>query len=195
MCVILVGKVDRKLHESAKKTNPDGFSLYTKEQGLIKDPSAADVTKALNTFGIWHYRIGTSGKKDKNNIHPFIVARGAAYLYHNGILGEGDATRSDTNMLAETLRDCSIETCNSVLKSLAHGNRFLLVDSKDPRSFRVYGDWFAHKGVLMSNRNSIPVSTPYVYYRGGKYSHSTGYSQGGYLSQYSRKDLEDDLID
>lgn len=152
MCVILVGKIGRRLHEQAKAQNPDGFSLFTSEQGLVKDPSPAQVEKALDTFGIWHYRIASSGKVDKQNIHPFPVARGKAYLYHNGVLGEGTKDFSDTNCLARTLFDCPLGTVKSVLSALSSGQRLLLVSAKDPHDFALYGDWKVDSGVLMSHK-------------------------------------------
>lgn len=152
MCVILVGKIGEALHRQAKAQNPDGFSLFTLEQGLVKDPTPSQVRKALNTFGIWHYRIASSGKVDKNNIHPFPVARGKAYLYHNGVLGAGTDKYSDTNCLAQTLYDCPLNTVKSVLESLSSGQRLLLANAKDPRKFYLYGDWKVESGILMSHK-------------------------------------------
>lgn len=152
MCVILVGKIGKKLHEQAKSQNPDGFSLFTKEQGLIKAPDAIQISKALNSFGIWHYRIRSSGNVDKSNIHPFPVAEGKAYLYHNGVLGAGKGRMSDTAALAETLYNASISTVKSVLASLSSGQRFLLADADDPTNFLLYGDWKVEGGILMSHR-------------------------------------------
>ena len=152
MCVILVGKISKELHETAKAQNPDGFSLFTLEQGLIKAPTKEQVRQALNTFGIWHYRIKSSGRVDKENIHPFSVAHGKAYLYHNGVLGEGTALYSDTNCLARTLYDCPITTVVSVLEAVSTGQRLLLADAKDPRKFRLFGEWKVDKGILMSHK-------------------------------------------
>lgn len=152
MCVILVGKIGMELHEQAKAQNPDGFSLFTREQGLIKAPSIAQVKEAVNQFGIWHYRIRSSGKVDLENIHPFPVAHGKAYLYHNGVLGSGTDKYSDTNCLARTLYECPISAVDSVLKALSSGQRLLLADAKDPTKFRLYGDWKVEAGILMSHK-------------------------------------------
>lgn len=152
MCVILVGKIGMELHNQAKAQNPDGFSLFTKEQGLIKDPTKEQVQRAVNQFGIWHYRIASSGAVDKNNIHPFPVARGKAFIYHNGVLGEGTKDLSDTHCLANTLYDCSLSTVRSVLSALSTGQRLLLVNAKDPLDFQLYGEWKVDKGILMSHK-------------------------------------------
>lgn len=155
MCVILVGKIGMDLHKKAKAQNPDGFSCFTKELGLIKAPTEEQVKEAVSLWGIWHYRIRSSGKVSSENIHPFKVAHGATLLYHNGVLGEGTAQYSDTNCLARTLYNCSIETVKSVLQSLQDGQRFLLADSKDPTSFRLFGKWHVHQGILMSHKNLV----------------------------------------
>ena len=71
MCIILVGNVTKEQHEAARVQNGDGFSLFTQKQGLIKAPTAKQVKEALGDFGIWHYRIATSGdRKSVQNIHP-----------------------------------------------------------------------------------------------------------------------------
>lgn len=152
MCVILVGKIDRSLHHRALTENPDGFSLYTSQQGLVKSPTEAQVREALGQFCIWHYRIATSGKIDKDGIHPFEICGGSKLLYHNGILGQGTKNLSDTAMLADFLFDTSLATARSVLMSLSEGNRFLLTDAEDPRKFEVFGSWVIDRGVLCSHR-------------------------------------------
>lgn len=176
MCIILIGEVTKEQHELALAQNRDGFSLFTQEQGLVKKPSNAQVQRALGEFGIWHYRIGTSGRisaQDTYNIHPFVICKGKYLLYHNGILGEGLGKMSDTHALAETLAEVSVTTARSVLASLAHGSRFVLADAKDPRKFELFGEWVCDAGVLMSHRLVRPVpATTYGYgnyYKGGKY--------------------------
>lgn len=151
MCVILVGKIGEALHNQAKAQNPHGFSLYTKNLGLVKAPTQEQVDEAVHEFGIWHYRIASSGKVNETNIHPFPVAHGSAYLYHNGVLGEGTASLSDTNCLARTLYESPFETVKSVLQSLSSEQRFLLVSAKDPTRYLLFGDWKVQSGVLMSH--------------------------------------------
>lgn len=151
MCVILIGKIGETLHEAAKAQNKDGFSLFTTEQGLIKNPTPEQVKKAVNQFGIWHYRIRSSGEVSEENIHPFKVAGGAYLLYHNGVLGLGTSKHSDTACLAKTLYYTPVKTVMSVLESLKAGQRFCLANSLNPHQFYLYGDWKVDKGVLMSH--------------------------------------------
>lgn len=156
MCVILVGKIGKNLFKQAVKENPHGFSFYTKELGLKKAINIKEVEKelpkAVNQYGVWHFRIKSSGAIDKENIHPFKVARGQALLYHNGVLGNGKGTLSDTNAFAKLLYNSDIETVKSVLASTCTSQRFLLVDSEDPTIYRTYGDWKVDGGVLMSHK-------------------------------------------
>lgn len=176
MCVILVGKIGHELHERAKAQNKDGFSLFTKELGLIKAPSKEQVDKAVNQFGIWHYRIASSGKVDKNNIHPFRVCKSKYLLYHNGVLGEGTKEMSDTACLAETLYNAPLNTVKSVLRSLSSGNRFLLVNAYDPTEYYLYGDWACMAGVLCSHK----------VYDYSKYSQMSFAEQAGWGKKYPK---------
>lgn len=176
MCVILVGKINEELHEAAKTQNRDGFSLFTKEQGLIKNPDKEQVKRALGQFGIWHYRIKSSGKVNEDNIHPFKVAGGAYYLYHNGVLGPGTDKFSDTACLAKTLYYVPVRTVMTVLESLKVGQRFCLANSKNPHEFYLYGDWKADKGVLMSH-------TMYYGSSAGTYKTLTKAQKAGWSTQ------------
>lgn len=160
MCVILVGRINRQQHEMAKRQNPDGFSLFTLKQGLVKAPNAKQVKLALGDFAIWHYRIGTSGKvnpADVTNIHPFEVCGGKYYLYHNGILGAGVGELSDTNALAKTLYELDVDTVRSTLRALTANQRFVLVDASDPKKYELFGNWACESGVIMSHKLYQPV--------------------------------------
>jgi hypothetical protein len=158
MCIILVGKVTRPQYEAAVKQNGDGFSLFTKELGLVKAPSKEQVKRALGTFGVWHFRIGTSGKKDVSNVHPFKICGGEWLLYHNGVLGDGKGDKSDTACLAELLANVPYSVARATLTSLSAGNKFLMVKASDPMIFIPIGSWEVDAGVLMSH----------VLYYGGK---------------------------
>jgi hypothetical protein len=176
MCIILIGKITREQFDQALSENRDGFSLYTKEEGLVKAPTKKIVEKVLKEqqFGIWHFRIGTSGtidKDDPTNIHPFEICGGKYLLYHNGIIGKGDGKRSDTHCLADTLMDATFETaCNVVRNFAGMSNRFVIVNAKDVTDYRIFGNWVSDIGVLMSHtmnyswrRGSYNYSKPTTY--------------------------------
>jgi glutamine phosphoribosylpyrophosphate amidotransferase len=166
MCIIIVGKITKRHHEAAKLANGDGFSLFTAEQGLVKAPTDKQVAQAIGKFGIWHYRIATSGdRKSIENVHPFKVCRSKYLLYHNGVLGDGLGEKSDTHALADLLQHASTKTAETVLKSLASTrNRFVIADAKDPTKFYVYGEWVTDAGVLLSHR--MDLTTRAVVYAG-----------------------------
>lgn len=172
MCVILIGKVNKSMHQLALAQNGDGFSVFT-AKGLIKAPTLAEVKEAHKEFAIWHYRIATSGLRDTDNIHPFEICNGKYLLYHNGILGNGLGNKSDTAALADTLRHVDIKTADSVIQSLSSRNRFVIASKNDPTSFRLYGQWEAEEGVLMSHKmykspvyKGYPTLAGYTYEKG-----------------------------
>lgn len=183
MCVILVGKVGRQLHEMAKNQNPDGFSCFTRETGLVKNPDSKTVNKALDRFGVWHYRIRSSGKVDKRNIHPFPVAKGSFYLYHNGVLGEGTSELSDTNCFARMLYEMPIESVKSAVQAVSEGNRLLLVNATNPLECYFYGKWFVDSGIMLSHR---------MYKTYGSYAQKAGWSSSFSLKDYSQSHYDDD---
>lgn len=165
MCIILIGKVTKEQYKAALAQNGDGFSLFTKEQGLVKCPTDKQVAQALGKFGIWHFRIATSGRVDEYNVHPFEICDGKYLLYHNGVLGSGLGDMSDTHALAETLKNVPVGTAKSVLKALEDRQRFVIVSAEDPRQFLLYGDWVVSAGVLMSHQ----LYTSAVGYAGTRY--------------------------
>lgn len=152
MCVILVGKITKEQYEAALKQNGDGFSVFSKKLGLVKQPSKKLVKQAIGDFAIWHFRIASSGVIDVTNVHPFPVCKGQWLLYHNGVLGVGLGDKSDTQALADLLYDSPFHTVRSTLASLSENNRFLLVNAKDPTDFITIGRWVVDAGVLMSHR-------------------------------------------
>ena len=153
MCVILIGKITKEQHKLALQQNGDGFSLFTEKQGLIKSPKPADVAKAFEHWGIWHYRIATSGTKNDLNVHPFPICGGKYLLYHNGILGKGKGNLSDTHALANTLQDVNIHSARTIINALSESSgRFVIASAKDPHDLYLYGKWEADEGILMSHK-------------------------------------------
>jgi predicted glutamine amidotransferase len=118
MCVIIVKPKDKtisgKTLRRANANNPHGWGVLAKtKQGLLVEKgwttsALADFCKKhMNEELIIHARIATSGKRDLENAHPFVIAKGT-YLFHNGIFNATlvpltDKTRSDTRTLAEDI--------------------------------------------------------------------------------------------
>ena len=194
MCIILIGQITKEQFIQAKAQNKDGFSLFTNEAGLIKAPTQDIVDKVIEEkqFGIWHFRIGTSGtinKDDTTNIHPFEICGGKYLLYHNGIIGGGDGKRSDTHCLADTLKTASFETAETVIRALSDSNRFVIANAEDVTDYRIYGKWECEAGVLMSHK-----MYKYSYgYSPSKYSAYSGYSS--YSKPSAKPATNDEDID
>lgn len=166
MCVILVGEINSSLHKQAAEQNRDGFSLFNEQFGLVKAPTKAQVEASFGKFGIWHYRIGTSGRMSVYNVHPFPVCKGKYLLYHNGVLGSGVGQKSDTHAFADSMKDLSLATVRSILRATCKGQRFLLVDAKNPRKFELFGEWEVEGGVIMSHKMYKPVYKTAAPWRG-----------------------------
>lgn len=101
MCIIIVNKqgmLSKTALYNCWDSNPDGAGLMYAENGKIVIEKELmkkklfynlyrDIRKRHNDTIILHFRIGTSGKKDFVNCHPFEVNSDLAFC-HNGIIPE-----------------------------------------------------------------------------------------------------------
>lgn len=99
MCIAILnksGQLAEEIFENSFENNPDGCGMAWIEKGQIQTlhnlkswkplyekylkirPATADPI-------LIHFRIGTSGKKDERNLHPFTIGKDLAMI-HNGIL-------------------------------------------------------------------------------------------------------------
>jgi len=116
MCLLIYKPKNKLISAEALRhgfeNNPDGAGFSIPEKGKIK------VLKGFMTFGefleafkpyekkeaLIHFRIGTSGKRDAENCHPFSITERLA-LAHNGIFHyRSTPDQSDTACLVEDLR-------------------------------------------------------------------------------------------
>ena len=109
------------------------FSADKKIQ-IIKSASSADWPKILADVPVdvglgFHFRWATGSKKNKQNAHPFMLAKSGAALMHNGIVsGWGDDNISDTREICErVLGSMDYAAIKGVTKKLFHGSRILLL--------------------------------------------------------------------
>jgi hypothetical protein len=119
MCILIAtlgGVPTRKALERSCCANPDGFGfaiLYEDgelflRKGMESAPIISSYLARMNgkrtvTASLFHARIGTSGKKDTDNCHPFFWGNdGQTVLAHNGILRDikDTETESDTRVFA-----------------------------------------------------------------------------------------------
>jgi len=191
MCVIIFKKANVSIELETLKNaclcNPDGLgvAICKGQYWAVKkylDPKEKDlkalITESEGKTAIFHARIGTSGIKDKRNIHPFHNTD--FLLFHNGVipsLNGIDSERSDTSLLFRLLENKALDK-HEILQGLADktGSKFCLVErEKDPCFF---GAWQEYKDLSCSNLNFVSF--------GFKYPKLTSY----FLSETVLKKLE-----
>lgn len=111
MCIAIANlknTLSKKHLKNSWENNDDGAGLLWVEKGKLK------TFKELNCFDVFyhkyleirgkiktpiilHFRIGTHGKKNVDNLHPFLCSEHVGFV-HNGIIsGWGNELISDTN--------------------------------------------------------------------------------------------------
>lgn len=153
MCIAILNKstvLNKDVFINSFQNNPDGigmaFSDGTKVQTVkrMTDPSSLyDVYLKIRYQTdlpiMIHSRIGTSGKKDLSNVHPFKINENLAFM-HNGVISYTEIynNESDTRHIArfmqalsdpDTLLDeLSIEY-SFILELAGYGSKFIFMHS------------------------------------------------------------------
>jgi predicted glutamine amidotransferase len=181
MCVIIVKKKDKNITRRELKEcwdfNPDGAGfMYAANNKLHISKGYFSFRAFYHVFRkyerlypesdfVIHMRIATSGKKDYDNCHPFIVNDGLAFA-HNGIFwGLGDKEHSDTYILNE-----------EILSKFPRN--FLDI----PEIFKAVTDYVIEshsKLVFMDNQNKITI----VNEKAGTWDDGIWYSSGHYMTK------------
>lgn len=167
---------DSELRE-AFKNNPDGAGIaYTKdnkliiEKGIFKEQEFVDkvreIEKICDNNMLIHCRIGTSGKKDELNTHPFFVNENVA-LMHNGILSIYVPKTSKINDTQIFIKKClkNISTqdlfqnkCiyNLIFEAIGRSNKFVLLNNKG--EYKIINEKAGHwkDDVWYSNKSYEP---------------------------------------
>lgn len=216
MCVIAFSPkgVDIPSEQQIKRMwehNPDGAGYaYVNKKGkvvykkgfmslgeLMKELEAPERFK--NTNFALHFRIGTSGKNDKETCHPFPVSNcfgdlrktegeADSVLFHNGILSRGGIA----NPLASDTQDFVIamsplfkkynksKTRDYFIEELIEGSRLLVLYKNN--AFKMFGKWEQDGDIWVSNLN---YKTSYSWYGSGYYGyHEYGYDDYGNWCDY-----------
>ena len=188
MCIIIVktpgGKLSRKELKEAFHINDDGagFMFDTPENtvkifkgwfGFRKYYKAVRHCEELypqSTF-VLHMRIGTSGKRDTANCHPFRVSQTMGFA-HNGVMwGLGNKERSDTREFVEdtlcklpenfldrddineAITQCAVASSSKYVFLLGDGSYFIFNEElghwKD-------GCWYSNKSYTLPTRIVTP---------------------------------------
>jgi predicted glutamine amidotransferase len=156
--------------------NPQGAGLLWVENGKLtefKTFKCEELKKKYfelrgNAFIgniVLHFRISTSGKHNEENLHPFFVDKGLAFV-HNGVIhGLGDTIHSDTwhfnNSILRKLPKgfLDIEGIEILIKKAIGHSKLLFLDKNDKfhiinehlGSFDKDGNWFSNTSHLQLN--------------------------------------------
>lgn len=118
MCLLVVHhdireqRLGKKKFRRAAQRNPDGigFSMFINDELVtekyLDTDEAWDAYRAAADLAdgpaLLHFRWATSGLEGLHNVHPFPLDAGAV-MAHNGVLGDGTRTDSDTRVFCETV--------------------------------------------------------------------------------------------
>lgn len=178
MCVAIVQQAGKVLTPSALKRgwdyNDDGGGFAYIENGKVQISKGfmryEDFEKAYMSIAnnqgkknpmLVHMRIGTSGKNDRDNTHPFRVRGGA--MIHNGIMftpyGEAagpNQCKSDTCVFAHTLHNILVKedvkrAKSDLERAIGSGNKMAFL--YDDGEYVILNDraGFWDKGIWYSN--------------------------------------------
>lgn len=125
MCLIMLHlpgemPIGRKKLSAEWSKNPHGAGLAYTLAGRIIVKRTMDFKELLKMYRaapveavrLVHLRYATHGSRDKSNVHPFPICKGAAMLAHNGIINGADrtdaATWSDSKCIADALAEVPV---------------------------------------------------------------------------------------
>jgi len=180
MCIAIMNKAGNTLPEAyiqnSWDNNPQGAGLLWVENGRLtefKTFKCEELKKKYyelrgNAFIgniVLHFRISTSGKHNEENLHPFFVNRGLAFV-HNGVIhGLGDQVHSDTWHFNDSILRklpkgfLSIKGIEILIKKAIGHSKLLFLDKNDKYyiinehlgSFDSNGNWFSNTSHLQLN--------------------------------------------
>jgi gamma-glutamylaminecyclotransferase len=165
MCLIIHKpkgtKVPLEILETAASKNPDGYGItyldsFATHRGMTCN-SLKYLARTKRPY-VLHFRFATVGSVSLDNCHPFDVKSNHYLLYSNGTVhGYGDATRSDTQEIAEDVLSKLPKKSWEKFLDLTP-TRFAIID-KFTMDVERYGKWYKRDGVHYSKSDCFPVST------------------------------------
>ncbi|MCK9578540.1 class II glutamine amidotransferase [bacterium] len=202
MCVIIYKHSKAKLPTSdilteASKRNPDGIGIaYTtngKKKVMIEKGISLDYLLSINKEGeylsnqsvIYHFRIATSGGKEKSHCHPFPLSEKLddlssteglfnTVLAHNGRMSsfENNKEYSDSQMFIHKIvsklsfNDLSSIKIRRLFKAATQGSRFIFLNKNG--NICKFGQWIKEGGLWYSNdtltkKKTTKLVTAYQY--------------------------------
>jgi hypothetical protein len=214
MCVIVykpsnvdVGKLlDKKMLQQCWDANDDGAGLawfdttarlWEIRKGFMsfhkfwKHLKEAPLT--TEATAICHFRIGTSGKMDGGNTHPFPITSDIEHmrktsisgveslLFHNGVVGKGEGDLSDTMVFIRDMLDPLIPLLGTddriagIIQELSTKGASRWILAKGESVWRFGTSWAEEKELFFSN-TSWKYKTTYTHSVGAAW---TGHYHGG----------------
>ncbi len=208
MCVAIYlpsGKpISRETLDACHLANKDSFGfMYLGESGIVikkylvysqfESSFRKERKENKESDFVLHFRIGTSGKIDLPNCHPFLVTENIG-LVHNGILSciDGDIKESDTNKFCQLLggmigpneeRWDDAAFWQFIGKAIGTNNKLILL--RKGGDFKIVNDKMGtwKDGVWFSNMNwewkaKNKQTTTYTGHNGGQNVNWQGYGYG-----------------
>jgi len=188
MCLLLVQtglkEIPKEYLENAHASHPDGLGVsYFKEgklnlkKGLLKFEEFYEFYKneAVGVPAILHARFGTSGLKNDENCHPFVI-NDKCHFAHNGCIS-GFSTKikdkSDTYAFNELILKPIAEISKNknkkwwrnrglkwfIQEDIGKGNKFAFID--DTGKIEIYnensGEWVDEEKTIWASNNSYKI--------------------------------------
>ena len=181
MCVIIVNKsgtLSDYILQNAATTNPDGAGLMYYADEQLHSYRSMDSGKVIKKYldarqrhpdsvMFLHFRIGTSGTKNRTNCHPFPVNRGAL-LMHNGVLydySDPTSNLNDTRLFIQKVlshvpeNELFSDWLLPLVEKAISGNKFVMLNDR--------GEWVILNEIMgrwegenwFSNMNWVPRMT------------------------------------
>lgn len=180
------------LLESAFNHNRDGWGVMWAKDGAIQTVKGFDMASLVEATdspefaekdGFVHLRIGTAGKVNLDNCHPFKV-NDNIYLMHNGILGVTQSVSKDMSDTWHFVRNyvepvlskypdafMNEDWITDMEYFIGSGNKLALMNSNGDFSLVNRRAWTRYEGLMLSNVYSCPIKYRYKDYTPGKTYH------------------------
>ncbi len=175
MCIAILntkvgGRLPKNYIKNSWDNNNMGGGLLWNKEGKLLTYKTYDYKKYLTRYNqlrddkkvdsiVLHFRIATSGKDGKENLHPFLVNDKLGFVHNGVISGLGNQKHSDTHQFNTILQGfkhdfLACQTTKSFINSyIGNGNKLLFLDKDGKHTIinEKAGHWDDLKGNWFSN--------------------------------------------
>lgn len=150
MCICILntkvgGRLPKNYIKNSWDNNNMGGGLLWNKEGKLLTYKTYDYKKYLTRYNqlrddkkvdsiVLHFRIATSGKDGKENLHPFLVNDGLGFVHNGVISGLGNVKHSDTHQFNTILQGfkhdfLACQTTKSFINNyIGSSNKLLFLD-------------------------------------------------------------------